>query len=55
MSGHLELGPNQRPDMKRKIVVVGDGELPPCVFDLHEAELSVPTRCYKAAAERRAC
>ncbi|KAN0105244.1 signal transducer [Russula decolorans] len=25
MSGHLELEPNQRPDMKRKIVVVGDG------------------------------
>jgi len=25
MSGPLELGPNQRPDMKRKIVVVGDG------------------------------
>ncbi|KAI9510366.1 signal transducer [Russula earlei] len=25
MSGHLELQPNQRPDMKRKIVVVGDG------------------------------
>lgn len=26
MSGHFELEPNQRPDMKRKIVVVGDGE-----------------------------
>jgi len=25
MSGHFELEPNQRPDMKRKIVVVGDG------------------------------
>lgn len=25
MSGHYELGPNERPDMKRKIVVVGDG------------------------------
>jgi len=25
MSGHLELEANQRPDMKRKIVVVGDG------------------------------
>jgi len=25
MSGHLDLEPNQRPDMKRKIVVVGDG------------------------------
>ncbi|KAI0272121.1 signal transducer [Russula aff. rugulosa BPL654] len=25
MSGHLELEPSQRPDMKRKIVVVGDG------------------------------
>ncbi|KAH9001688.1 P-loop containing nucleoside triphosphate hydrolase protein [Lactarius psammicola] len=25
MSSHYELGPNERPDMKRKIVVVGDG------------------------------
>ncbi|KAI9446869.1 P-loop containing nucleoside triphosphate hydrolase protein [Lactarius indigo] len=25
MSNHYELGPNERPDMKRKIVVVGDG------------------------------
>ncbi|KAF8270383.1 signal transducer [Lactarius quietus] len=25
MSSHHELGPNERPDMKRKIVVVGDG------------------------------
>jgi len=24
MSGHLELGPNQRPDIRRKIVLVGD-------------------------------
>jgi hypothetical protein len=28
MSGHFELEPNQRPDMKRKIVVVGDGKYP---------------------------
>ena len=35
MSSHFELEPNQRPDMKRKIVVVGDGA--PCLlfgFDL---------------------
>ena len=29
MSGHFELEANQRPDMKRKIVVVGDGKSPP--------------------------
>ncbi|KAH9056614.1 P-loop containing nucleoside triphosphate hydrolase protein [Lactarius vividus] len=29
MSSHYELGPNERPDMKRKIVVVGDGESRP--------------------------
>lgn len=31
MSSHYELGPNERPDMKRKIVVVGDGESIPSV------------------------
>ena len=31
MSSHYELGPNERPDMKRKIVVVGDGESLPAV------------------------
>jgi hypothetical protein len=31
MSSHYELGPNERPDMKRKIVVVGDGEFKPLV------------------------
>jgi hypothetical protein len=30
MSGHFELEPNQKPDMKRKIVVVGDGA--PCLL-----------------------
>jgi hypothetical protein len=33
MSGHYELEANQRPDMKRKIVVVGDGE-PSILFGL---------------------
>jgi hypothetical protein len=31
MSSNYELGPNERPDMKRKIVVVGDGESSPSV------------------------
>jgi len=34
MSGHFELEANQRPDMKRKIVVVGDGEPNPPVLKL---------------------
>jgi len=47
MSAHLELEPNQQPDVKRKIVLVGDGELLACVFVRRGADLSSQGGCGK--------
>jgi hypothetical protein len=56
MSSNYELGPNERPDMKRKIVVVGDGESTPSVnYSLTYPGNTIHRRVRKDVPVNRVC